>query len=81
VVVATCLGLRRWHCGMPIAAGWERLYGPAGPGVHLMLCPVDECLSAVEVGHSHVVAGLFSRLDDVLCFLLADRLLVSRSGR
>ena len=54
-------------CGMLIAAGWPELYGSirtrpgqCGPGVLPLLCPVYDCLAAVEVGSSRVAARLLS---------------------
>jgi hypothetical protein len=51
--------------GSPIASGRTELHGPilarpgpTGPGVLPLLCPINECLSAVEVGSSHMAMRL-----------------------
>jgi hypothetical protein len=46
-------------------------YGPqsglTGPGVLPLLCPVSDCLSAMEVGSSHVAARLLFLVSTVSC--------------
>ena len=61
-------------CGLRIAAGWPELYGSirarpgqCGPGVLPLLCPVYDCLAAVEVGSSCVAARLLSLAPTMSC--------------
>jgi hypothetical protein len=55
-------GALGWRlCGQPIAAWRPEFYGPSGqmgPSVLQMLCLVNDCLSAVEVGSLCLAARL-----------------------
>jgi hypothetical protein len=55
----------RWLYGPPIVSGRTELHrpilarpGPTGPDVLPLLCPINECLSTVEVGSSHMAMRL-----------------------
>jgi hypothetical protein len=61
-------------CGQHIAAWRPELYGPfwvrpgqSGPGVLQLLCPVNDCLSAVEVGSSRLAARLLFLAPTMSC--------------
>jgi hypothetical protein len=61
-------------CGQPTAARRPELHGPiwarpglTGPGVLPLLCPVSDCLSAVEVGPSRMAARLMFLVPTVSC--------------
>jgi hypothetical protein len=68
------VALRPAYCSTATGASQAHLglMGPVGPSVILLLCPANDCLSAVEVGSSRVATRLLFLVPMMSCISIGQ---------